>query len=381
MGFEQVYRRMVSITESNAANLRGQMLRDLRQAWKQFPIFGTGLGTHGVIFPMFDHSEVAAVATHAENEYAQTMTETGAIGLLLAIAFIVMIWMKYAETIRDRFSSVGVVSIGMGYGFAAILIHSASDFGQHIPADAALTATTCGLLVSLARQRRLRDHTRPPEEFHGNIPIRVIATTVFLAACGLALFQASRAWAAEREWNLALQIEDNLRRRDWRGDNATYANLIVHAQNAAQRAPRNIDYAYWLAFYRWKWISLQPDFATDSQYLDYARQIVDEFNRIRLQCPTFGLPASMAGQIQTYVLHDPKGPDRIRLGSELNHNDATACFADGKLAASEGDWDRALQRFRHYARITGSNREVVDLYIEEFHRPDQAQKLLEQLEK
>ena len=35
---------------------------------------------------------------------------------------------------------------------------------------------------------------------------------------------------------------------------------------------------------------------------------------------------------------------------------------------------RALERLKHYARITGSNREVVDLYVQEFHRPDQALK-------
>src|SRR5204863_1333840 len=105
LGFEQIYHRLTSITDTNAANLRGQMLKDLSEAWKQFPIFGTGLGTHAVVFPMFDHSEVAAVATHAENEYAQTMTETGAVGLLLAMVFIVMIWVNYARCIRGHFSS------------------------------------------------------------------------------------------------------------------------------------------------------------------------------------------------------------------------------------------------------------------------------------
>src|SRR5438874_13787222 len=119
------------------------------------------------------------------------MTETVAIRLLQSITFIVMIWINYARAIRGHFSSISAMAIGLGYGFAAILIHSATDFGQHIPADAALTAVTCGLLVSLARQRRLRDHsTRAPEQFRGNIPIRVIATAALLAACGLALLQA-----------------------------------------------------------------------------------------------------------------------------------------------------------------------------------------------
>ena len=372
IGLEKVYHRFASITETNAGNWRGQMLKDLTHAWKQFPIFGTGLGTHSVIYPIYDRSQVAAVATHAENEYAQTMTETGAIGIALVVMFAVMIWINYARAIRGRFTSIGAMAIGLGYGLTAILVHSVSDFGQHIPADAALTAITCGLLVSLARQRKQRtENAGAPEEFRGSVPIRIIIATVLFTACGLALYHSYRLHTAESEFQLARTIEDRLRQSNWQGANSDFASMIIHAQAAHDIRPGNVEYAYWLAIYRWKWISVQPDATSNPRYLEFARRIADELNHVRLTCPTFGLPASIAGQIELFVLHDSRGANDIRVGSELNRNDPTAVFVDGQLAASEGRWDDSLSRMKHYADITpGGAVEVVELYVNDCNRPD-----------
>src|SRR5438309_2109128 len=81
----------------------------------------------------------------------------------------------------------------------------------------------------------------------------------------------------------------------------------------------------------------------------------------------------MAGQIQFFFLRDFSGAQRIRLGSELGGNDPTAWFVDGQLAASQGDWDRSLERLKHYAHIVaGGAGEAVDLYLQTFDRPDLA---------
>ena len=82
LGLEQVLDRVLSIRDTQQAQgSRLEILRDLVQLWRRFPIFGTGLGTHQVVFPMVDRSRTFYVASHAENEYAQILTETGAIGL------------------------------------------------------------------------------------------------------------------------------------------------------------------------------------------------------------------------------------------------------------------------------------------------------------
>ena len=202
--------------------------------------------------------------------------------------------------------------------------------------------------------------------------MRTVAGSVLLVACVFAIYQAQQTSASEREWNITQALANNLRDHQWRGDSNAYANLIIHAQNASRIRPGNIERAYWLACYRWKWTQMQVD-PRDPRFFDFARHIADDFNRIRLICPTFGLPATMAGQIETFVLHDPRGADDIELGDELDRNDPTAVFAHGRLAAANGEWDRSLEKLKHYTQITpGGAMEVVDLFTGEFNRPDLA---------
>jgi len=375
VGFDQVYPRYATLTDARAANWRGQMLTDLREAWKLYPIFGSGLGTHAVVFPMFDHSQTLAVATHAENEYAQMLTETGGLGLALLVTFIVVIWISFARAIRGGFSSATAIALGLAYGFLAILVHSVSDFGQHIPADAALTAVTCGLIVSAARLRSQRaGRAGPPQDYRAAIPPRIAAAGVVLAVSVAMLYQAQRAWAAESNWNTARNIEDSLRAQNWKGDDNTFARLLIFAKSAFDIRSGNVEYACWLNIYRWKTISRVRDGAgkIPPQQLPSARRIVDELNRVRRICPTYGLPACVAGQIQYFVLDDPRGADLIRLGARLAPNDPTACFVDGQLAAAQGDWSRSLERMKHYVELTSGAGEVVDLYVDEFDRADMA---------
>ena len=62
---------------------RWQILQDVAVIWSQFPLFGTGLGTHEVVYPMFESATLNTLASHAENEYAQVLEETGIAGLIL----------------------------------------------------------------------------------------------------------------------------------------------------------------------------------------------------------------------------------------------------------------------------------------------------------
>ena len=54
-----------------------------------------------MVYPMFDRSTTAALATHAENEYAQTLEETGLAGFLSLARLGIMVWAAYGRTIRQ----------------------------------------------------------------------------------------------------------------------------------------------------------------------------------------------------------------------------------------------------------------------------------------
>src|SRR4051812_16507625 len=150
---DRVVERFSAPTSASWNGHRLEMLRDLSVAWRRFAVFGTGLGTHPVIFPMLDRSDVPFFASHAENEYAQLLTETGGLGVLMFLAFLAIVLGALVRAVRGSLSPASAAAIGLGYALLAVLIQSATDFGQHTPAVALLTAVACALILNLSELR------------------------------------------------------------------------------------------------------------------------------------------------------------------------------------------------------------------------------------
>ena len=164
-GFDAIYARLSTLHESDAYAGRWEMTAATLRAWSHYPLWGTGLGTHEYVFPMFDRSVTPRVAGHADNDYAQLLEETGIAGAALVAAFLVGISILVFKLVKRRGSSSSVAAFGLAFGLIAVAFHSASDFGQRVPANLCLTATTCGLLVVLTFQKRNRRAPRGESAF------------------------------------------------------------------------------------------------------------------------------------------------------------------------------------------------------------------------
>ena len=152
-GFDVVYERMATLQQIQD-DARWKMTLGALKAWRQYPVFGTGLGTHEVVFPAFDPDINADLAGHADCDYAQLLEETGVAGITLIAAFLTGFWCRYVLLARKRLRSAAMAAFGLGFGLLAVMIQSATDFGQHLPANFCLTAIVCGLLVSIGRIER-----------------------------------------------------------------------------------------------------------------------------------------------------------------------------------------------------------------------------------
>jgi O-antigen ligase/tetratricopeptide (TPR) repeat protein len=383
-GSEAVSRRMASLREPGAEGSRLQILRDLARAWREYPLFGTGLGTHRYVFPMFDTSRaMAAVATHAENEYAQVAEETGGVGLAMVALLVGIVMAAYARCVRGHRSSAGAVAVGLGFGVLAVLIHSASDFGQHVFANAMLLAISFALILNMARLRsRERDPDAPPvEPIRGRRWLRITAAAMTLAVFAGMIWQSATRVSAASAWQIAARDEATLRERGWRtGDDGLYAELIGAAARASAQRPGDVGYRYWLNVYRWQSLDRYRDSRTGTWpperrdvILQFTRGIVAELQTCRVLCPTFGPAYAQLGLLKRFELGDASGAAHIRLGYELAPNDPTANYADGLLAAQEGDWSRAVARFRQSVALgSGALEPILDLLIYEHGRPDVA---------
>ncbi|MBP7936775.1 MAG: O-antigen ligase family protein [Phycisphaerae bacterium] len=385
VGFDAVYDRLATLREVDQAQSgRLQILKDIALAWTQFPLFGTGLGTHEVVYPMFEHSSITHLAGHAENEYAQLAEETGILGLSCAVVFLTLVWSSYVRSIRRLRPSIRWVAFGLGFGLLAVMLHSLSDFGQHIPAVICLSAVTCGLLVVLARMRHSEDPPRSPGLLQRLVDTRVAPmAALVLVAVGAAwsIPAALRANDAESSWRIAARMENKLRDDDWIGTNDQFAILINQAAQAATLEPANVKYRYNLSVFRWRAVSrvINPDtgeLVLNDQSIRHTERIVDELHQTRPVCPAYGPVYALLGQLECFILNRPAGADRVRLGVKLAPNDATAWYSAGLLEA-ESDrpeaTDAAGRAFARAIELDGSLMvDIADVCVAKLGRPDLA---------
>ncbi len=360
IGFDQVYDRLATLREfDEAEGGRGQIVKDIALAWTRFPVFGVGLGTHEVVYPMFDRSTVAVLAMHAENEYAQAAEETGLIGFLALVTLGIGVWGSYSRSTRASFVPICSAAYGLGFGLLAILIHSLSDFGQHLPANAMLSAVCCGLLIALSRVGCAMD-TASERDRSAVRGTAYFWPAALLAAVGISLWAilgANSARVAQAHWNKALAAEKHLEATEWWAPQEAYEYLFRHATAAAEAEPANIHYHHWLGVY--KWLSLTPYTDPNTGQLPpevhpWLRQIVQEAHQARPLCPTFGPLYCLIGQIEHFLLGDPNGAERIRKGYRLAPSDGTACFAAARIDAEAGRADDAVEKLARAVQLDGS---------------------------
>ena len=382
VGFDAIYARLATMRHVAIADGgRLQMLHDMFAEFKLFPVVGTGLGTHEFVFPMFDHSHIPSLATHAEDEYAQLFEECGIVGIALAGLFLGGVIINYFRTVWRPLQPIQYAGFGLGLGLLAILIHSTSDFGQHLPANAAITAVFAALLVNLAKSSQGNPRSTPTLSASRlwTINPRTLQTAIFatgILVLSATLWSADRSRRAESLWNRAAAVQAGLEQNGWQGTNDEFVDLLSPASAAADLEPGNVTYRYWLNVFRWRAISRVTDPATQAVVLTpssiaFAGRISEELEQARLLCPTFGPPLCVAGQLEQFVLNRPIGARHIALAFRLTPYDRTVCFIAGKLAVQQKDWDQSLEAFRRCAGLGGFDQEILLAYIHA-NRPDLA---------
>jgi O-antigen ligase len=395
-GFDDVYERLATLEENKYFDDRWELTLGVLRAWLDFPIFGAGLGTHEYVFPMYETASLAAVAEHADNDYAQLLEETGALGAACVVAFLSIIGVKLIKLCRRGKSIPSSVAFGLVYGLVAVAIHSASDFGQHLPAVFSLSAIACGLAVALHQiEQTAAVAASPPAKAPAakspaiaappNVMPRRIAAGVLAAGLALAwAWSLSGAYASqvgEQWWWAANQIDEAIQKDPAEATDGDYSDLLAAAQMALDTVPENVRYGYWLNFYRWQSMARRVDPATgqvllSTQSLPFVARLADELAAVRAVCPTYGPPYGLEGQLRLNVLKQDAGAELIRHGARLSPYDPPTCLIAGELAAREGRKEEAKTLLRRTVEMApGFFHEVAVLAFNELDDPEFARDL------
>jgi O-antigen ligase len=157
-----------------APGIRWNITKDCFRMFSHRPVWGWGLGAFPTTYPSYRSFYTNLFVNEAHNDYAQLLVETGVLGFALMLWFLVRLYQYgWPTSQRWQFKWDGAVSVAALLGCSGLLVHSFVDFNLHIPANAALFYTLCGLAASplarSSRQRRSR-HSKDAENGNGRAP-------------------------------------------------------------------------------------------------------------------------------------------------------------------------------------------------------------------
>jgi putative inorganic carbon (hco3(-)) transporter len=135
---------------------RWEIWRDTWKIVKDFPFFGSGLGTFAQVFPGYRAIHIEAFFTHAENDFLQLASEVGLVGAVFLAVVLSYILVRGFRGIRSASRSDPRRYIAMGslVGALALLFHSTVERNIQVPGNAFLLTFLLALVFRIGTTRR-----------------------------------------------------------------------------------------------------------------------------------------------------------------------------------------------------------------------------------
>ncbi len=128
---------------------RSELWQNTSKMIKEHPILGVGLGAYQYVYPRYDQSSGILRAEQAHNDYLQIIAETGIVGLILTIGFIVILFGKGFALMQTKNVRRRAVVLGALAGCFGIAIHSFVDFNLQITNNAQLFLALAALATTM----------------------------------------------------------------------------------------------------------------------------------------------------------------------------------------------------------------------------------------
>lgn len=355
---DAVYERMSTLHSLDSYADRWIIITDIMPAVRQYPVFGTGLGTFSAIYPSYATQLGHFTVTHAENDYVQTLCETGILGIAMVAAFLFILGRAAWRVCFLTDDPANLAAAALVAGLVTVAVHGWTNFGQHSPAVAGLSAIFCGLLLALDyRSRRGRDqvgeaHLEP--WFTRLAPPVLVSLLLLLALLRMPpLFAEVLAEAYDQDaTELAGQI-----RPDSSEATQTCARAMELAGRACDLDPDNAWYWYRLAVARWQastagqGMPQVSDPVPDTLRVAVAAVVAD-LARASACSPAMGASYCFRGQLEWWVLGDEKGRQRIEHSMRAAGNSALSWMVGARIAAELGHDEVARQRARQAVQLS-----------------------------
>jgi hypothetical protein len=126
--------------------VRVMLARDALKISHDYPVFGTGPATFVFVHPRYQDSTFPTKAILTHDDYLNCLDDYGAVGLGIALVFIIVVTGRFFSRPRATSRWQDRVLLTTGFmAWSALLLHSFVDYNMHIPANALMLFALTGM--------------------------------------------------------------------------------------------------------------------------------------------------------------------------------------------------------------------------------------------
>jgi O-antigen ligase len=154
IGLDAVIGRFLATSEDFGS--RWAVWADTYKIVRDFPLFGSGLGTFWQVFPMYRSFNILTLTEHAENDFLQLASETGLAGIGLLLILFSSFFYKALSGVRSLSWRDPQRYTGMGglVGILALMFHSLVEKNFLIPGNTFLFAVILALVLHVGSRTK-----------------------------------------------------------------------------------------------------------------------------------------------------------------------------------------------------------------------------------
>ena len=128
---------------------RVEMVHDSFHIFEDHRVLGTGLGTLQEVFPLYETLYDGLIVNHSHNDYVEALAETGFIGGLCGLVFLVFLfWTSWKILNAEADPRSFAYHTGALVACLGLLVHAGVDFNFHIPSNALIFLLQSALATS-----------------------------------------------------------------------------------------------------------------------------------------------------------------------------------------------------------------------------------------
>ena len=200
-------------------NRRQDIWEAVGKGVQDYPVLGTGIGSHREVYPTYMEKVHLVEFSHAENGYLQVALESGLIGLsILMLAWCTCLWSGYTGLHCSRSQQLTLALAAVLAGLCASLAHSLVDFVWYVPSCVVIVVilAACGIRLRSIAFAQGTASASAQHAYDASSPAIGIPRILWGAACPatlvLGIWMTSHLlprMAAEPHWHEYLRLTLN----------------------------------------------------------------------------------------------------------------------------------------------------------------------------